>query len=155
MKEYADGTELVRIGIEDQQKVHYAMPVRAMLYDALCYTQQCKALEKDHREEKDWNTPDEFLSGITKEDQIKPVITLVIYYGEADWDGPFKLSDMVSVPPTFRPFFNDQALNLVQAKHIERYQFKHTDNRDGYVHALLLFDSNKSGKRLFRCIQYT
>lgn len=130
LKEYADGTSFLLIGIENQQKVHYAMPVRTMLYDALRYTQQCKALEKEHRENNDLNTPDEFLSGITKHDKLKPVFTLVVYYGEMDWDGPTKLSDMLSISPQFQRFFDDQRLNLLQAKHTECYQFQHTDNQD-------------------------
>ena len=34
----------ILLGIENQQKVHYAMPVRNMLYDALQYDKQVKAV---------------------------------------------------------------------------------------------------------------
>lgn len=44
-------------------KIHYAMPVRSMLYDALRYTRQCKSLEREHRRDGDLKDPDEFLSG--------------------------------------------------------------------------------------------
>lgn len=35
---------LVILGIEDQSKVHYSMPVRKMLYDALGYSSELSAI---------------------------------------------------------------------------------------------------------------
>ena len=34
------GTKLVLLTCENQDAIHYAMPVRSMLYDALDYTDQ-------------------------------------------------------------------------------------------------------------------
>ena len=39
-----DHAAYILLGIENQQKVHYAMPVRNMLYDALQYDKQVKAV---------------------------------------------------------------------------------------------------------------
>lgn len=68
------------MGVENQTDVHYAMPLRAMLYDALEYDSQYKAIAKEHRKNKDLNEK-EFISGFSKEDKIIPVITVVVYYG--------------------------------------------------------------------------
>lgn len=47
-----DGRRVYLIfGIEPQSEVHYAMPVRNMLYDALQYQEQIKRLEAKHREQ--------------------------------------------------------------------------------------------------------
>ena len=46
-------TTLALLGIEAQAAVHYAMPVRAMLYDALNYTDQVEAERKRHLTAKD------------------------------------------------------------------------------------------------------
>lgn len=97
IKQFGDKIDFVLVGIENQAKVHYAMPVRTMLYDALGYTNQCKGIENEHRKAKDLSTPDEFLSNMKKEDRIKPVVTLVLYYGEKPWDGPESLIDMMSI----------------------------------------------------------
>lgn len=81
---------------ENQAGVHYAMPVRNMLYDALDYADQIKELEKRHKEAGDKLGRDEFLSGITKEDRIIPVITTVLFYGKT-WDGCKSLYEMMGM----------------------------------------------------------
>lgn len=47
-------TSIVLIACENQEEVHYAMPVRTMLYDSLNYVEQINALKKQHKVEKDW-----------------------------------------------------------------------------------------------------
>lgn len=130
IKQYKNGPELVLIGLENQMHVHYAMPVRSMLYDALRYTRQCKEMEQQHRTVKDLNGSNEFLSGITREDRLRPVVTLVLYYGEKNWDGPIRLSEMMEIPEVFQPLFNEQNIHLVQVKQAGGYGFKNPDNRD-------------------------
>ena len=48
----ADGTRLILLACENQDKVHYAMPVREMLYDSLDYIEQLKKISKQNRAEK-------------------------------------------------------------------------------------------------------
>ena len=76
MKQYGKDINFVLIGIESQKYVHYGMPVRTMLYDALGYTKQCKEIENQHRGDKDLSGSGEFLSRMKKEDRIKMVLTL-------------------------------------------------------------------------------
>ncbi len=87
------------LGIENQSKVHYAMPVRNMLYDALQYEKQVRNLAAQHRRKHDAATSDEYLSGMTKKDRLAPVITLVINFGSSRWDGPMSLHDMMTEQP--------------------------------------------------------
>ncbi len=78
IKDGKDAT-YVLLGIENQSEIHYAMPVRNMLYDAINYANQVKALADIHKEKKDLKNA-EFLSGLTIDDKIKPVITIVLYW---------------------------------------------------------------------------
>lgn len=133
IKQHVDGVQLVLIGLENQMRIHYAMPVRSMLYDALSYTRQCKSLEQIHRRENTYKDSDEFLSGIAKADRIHPVVNLVVYYGEKSWDGPSSLSDMMDVPPCFRSFFNEQKINLLEVSHPGELDFRHEDNQDFFM----------------------
>jgi len=133
IKQYEDGAELVLMGVESQMKIHYAMPVRTALYDSLWYTHQCKELEKKNRAGSKLKGSDEFLSGMTKNDRIKPVITLVIYYGEKEWDGPVSLSDMMDIPPHFKQFYNDHCIQLFQVRTAGHYQFVNQDNHDFFT----------------------
>lgn len=82
---------------ENQMNVHYAMPVRNMLYDALSYAEQVEQIRKEHKRKGDKLSDDEFLSGMKKEDVIYPVITVVIYYGEDEWDASLDLYGMMEI----------------------------------------------------------
>ena len=86
-------TTYVVLGIENQADIHYAMPVRNLIYDALNYGRQVKCISENHKREKDLKG-EEFLSGFSKTDKITPVITLVIYFGAENWDAPRSLYDM-------------------------------------------------------------
>ena len=54
----------VIMGVENQSNVHYAMPLRIMLYDALGYTDECK-ISGALQDASKW-TVDEYLSKMTK-----------------------------------------------------------------------------------------
>ena len=50
---YDDQVMFMILGIENQSEVHYAMPLRQLLYDVLKYESQRAALERQHREKRD------------------------------------------------------------------------------------------------------
>jgi hypothetical protein len=92
-------TSYVLLGIENQTDVHYAMPVRNAIYDALQYGRQVADVAAGHRRNKNdfsGKNNGEYLSGFLKEDHIRPVITLVIHFGAEEWDGPLSLHEMMS-----------------------------------------------------------
>lgn len=86
----------ILLGIENQQHVHYGMPVRNMLYDALSYSKQIDELSRKHIEDKDYGAgAADFLSGIHKGDRLRPVVTLVMYWTPEAWDGPMSIYQML------------------------------------------------------------
>ena len=92
-------------GIEAQSDIHYAMPVRSMLYDALHYASQVSEIAREHREKGTYGSSGEFLSGFHKSDRLWPVQTLVVYFGSMRWDGPRSLQEMLVLPEGMkRPF---------------------------------------------------
>ena len=75
-----DEAAYILLGIENQTDIHYAMPVRNMIYDALQYGKQVADTAANHRKsDKSFRkrTSEEYLSGFYKEDVLKPVVTLV------------------------------------------------------------------------------
>jgi hypothetical protein len=62
----------VILGIEDQTDIHYAMPVKDMIYDALHYGRQVSQTAKLHRQNRD-TTGAEFLSSFAKDDRLLSV----------------------------------------------------------------------------------
>ena len=132
VKKMSDGVEFNILGLEIQDKTHYAMPLRTMTYDALGYIKEYNDIKKHHKLNKDsFSSHEEFLSGINKSDRFHPIITLVLYYGESLWDGPTCLSDMmISMPDNIKTYFSDYKLNLVQILDSDKYTFYNEDVRD-------------------------
>ena len=132
VKKMSDGVEFNILGLEIQDKTHYAMPLRTMTYDALGYIKEYNDIKKQHKLNKDsFSSPEEFLSGIDKSDRFHPIITLVLYYGDSLWDGPSCLSDMmVSMPDNIKTYFSDYKLNLVQILDSDKYTFYNEDVRN-------------------------
>ena len=116
---YTGKSYVVLIGVENQSDIHYAIPVKNMFYDVMAYGNQVKETAKKHRREKDTATSDEFLSGFTKEDKLIPVITITVYLGTKEWDGPRRLSDMFGdVDEELLPFIPDYRINLLAPREI-------------------------------------
>ena len=113
----------VLIGIEDQSDIHYAMPVKNMIYDALNYGSQVKKTAKRHRKNHDKLTPAEFLSGFRKDDKLTPVITITLYWGADKWDGPRTLHDMLEhSDEALIKFIPDYHINLVVPEEIDDFK---------------------------------
>ena len=112
------------LGVENQANIHYAMPIRNMLYDALNYSSQVEKIGKMHRKKKDI-TNDEFLSGFKKEDKIKPIFTLVIYWGTKDWDAPKSLYEMFDIQEELaevvEKYVNDYKIHVIVPNEIEDF----------------------------------
>ena len=111
------------IGIENQSDIHYAMPVRTMLYDALNYTQQTENTAKRHRKNRDLKNRSEFLSGFAKTDKLIPVITLTVYWGSETWDAPRSLHEMLNTDDKdVLNYVSDYKLNLIAPNEITDFE---------------------------------
>ncbi|MFI3212615.1 MAG: hypothetical protein R3Y24_04665 [Eubacteriales bacterium] len=120
VKKAAYGTEFILLGLENQMGIHYAMPLRTMVYDALGYVKEVKEIGKRRAVEKPKMTGDEFLSSFGKDDTITPIITIVIYYGKNPWDGPRSLVEMMpSIPEPVKNFISDYQMKLVEVLNTE------------------------------------
>lgn len=125
----------VILGIENQNDIHYAMPVRNMLYDALAYSQQVDEIATTNRNNSE-STPANYLSGISKNDKLDPVITATLYWGSQPWDGPVSLKQMLrDVDTRLAPFINDYNLNLFSI--IDREDFPEYKTELGALFLLL------------------
>ena len=68
------GVEFVVLGIENQQHIHYAMPLRHMIYDAMGYLKDTRNHKRLDVKSSD---PDEFLSKMRKEDRMQPFFQII------------------------------------------------------------------------------
>ena len=102
------------LGIENQSQLHYAMPVRNMLYDAMQYVTQAEETARSHRtEDKMPETRAEFLSGFYKTDRLIPVITLTLYFGADRWTAPRDLHGMLTADEKILEFVDNYHLHLI------------------------------------------
>ena len=60
-----------------------------------------------------------FLSNLKKTDRLHPVVSLCVYYGENEWDGPFCLTDMLEIPEKLKPLVSDYKMNLIEVRNSE------------------------------------
>ena len=102
------------LGIENQSDTDFTMPVRTMLYDAINYQDQIQSLAERNRKEKKL-IPSRFLSGMTENDRLIPVITLVICWNPDGYKGPKRIYDMMDpeVIREFGRFIPDYRCNLI------------------------------------------
>jgi hypothetical protein len=81
------------LGIENQAHVDEFMPARVMIYDAMTLHTQMEFLKAQQ-----WpKTKDRFLTGVPKHTKLKPVITVVCYFGTQPWDGPRSLHELFEI----------------------------------------------------------
>ena len=104
------------LGVENQSKVHTAMPVRNMLYDAMTLAEQVAAAASSHKDAHNRGKDSvEYLSGFHREDKLMPVITLVIYWGADEWDAPVTLREMYpeGLDERILHYANEYKVNLI------------------------------------------
>ena len=134
VKKEIRGVEFVIMGIEDQMHIHYAIPLRNMIYDALGYLKEYREISARNRKTGViLKNPEEFLSGLRREDRLHPIVTLVIYYGDKPWDGPMSLKDMLSdMPKTLEEAVSDYKIHLLQIADSGKYEFSSEDVRAAF-----------------------
>ena len=124
MKVYDDKVFLALFGIENQQFVDYAMPVRALLYDSLNFENQRKAIMKENGKNQDMKG-DEYLGRFGKEDRLIPVITLIIYWGTRPWDGARSLHEILDISEDLSQYKDkimDYRLNLLEVQNMNNLE---------------------------------
>ena len=127
VKKTAYGVDFIIWGLENQARIHYAMPLRHMVGDAFSYLKEYDEIAAINRQDKTFRNSDEFLSNFKRSDRLHPVISLCVYYGEDEWDGPFSLKDMLEIPEKIRPLVSDYRMNLIQVRSSESLHFSDPD----------------------------
>ena len=144
------GPFIAILACENQEKVHYAMPVRMMLYDGLSYADQIRQMWKKRNPAIELSE-DEFLSRFCKEDRIYPVISLVFYYGETAWDGSGDLYGMFWQEDIFREqkflesYVPNYTLNIVDAGNVSEVERFRTDLQ--FILGMLQYSDKDDGMR--------
>ena len=138
------------LGIENQDKIHYAMAVKNMLYDALQYAKQVEEAKRSYRnglnKKKIKLNSEEFLSGLKKADRLMPVITLVVYFGDKDWDGAKSIHEMLSVDDDeLLSYVPNYKINLIEPAKISDEDYDKFKTDVGSVLQFIKHQSDEDG----------
>ncbi len=147
LKQWKYGARLLVLGLEPENSVHYALPIKLMKYESIQYEKNYSRIQKRHRKEKDLNQK-EYISGFGKSDYLEPVITIALYHGNEEWDAPVSLQGMMSfesmpeeIREEVRNYCNDFHVNLVDVNHLDGVDKFKTDLRE--VFGFLLRQNDK------------
>ena len=138
------------LGIENQSDIHYAMPVRNMLYDSLQYAVQVQKTAAYHRREKDGPpvTSGEFLSGFHRRDRLRPVVTLVVCFSPEPWNAPMSLHEMLNdETPELLRYIPDYRINLIAPANLTG---KSADLFHSELREVMLYLKHSMDKRALR-----
>lgn len=168
MKKYRDiimrwknQATLVLLANEAQDKIHYAMPHKVMLYDGMDYETQIRnnweCFTEGQRQAKKTGqtlehlTAGEYLSRFRRIDRLTPIISLVFYYGSEPWDGPVDLYDMFRLEGTekekaiLEKYLPNYRINLVDAERLEETERFSEDLQ--VILTMLKYRKDKDGLR--------
>ena len=133
------------ISIQNQSDISYVMPVRVINADANGYYLQWKDIERKHKREKQtWADYGEFLSKFKESDRLKPILTIVIYFGKDDWNGAKSLKEITDLkvcPLHIQKQMQDYSINLIEVRNFSDVEKFTTDLRE--VFGFLQNDGNK------------
>ena len=129
---------LVILACENQALINYGMPVRNMIYDGMAYSEQIQQINNEINADRGnyENIPDIYYSKKLNSHKLTPVITLVLYYGNEEWDAPVELYDMLDIDrdgckdkvmAVIRQYIPNYRINLVVPWKIEDYSMFSTD----------------------------
>lgn len=147
IKKTAFGINFSLIGIENQQLVHYLMPLRTMEYDVASYRKQTVKIANRIKEMNGLSDA-EFISRFRKTDKLCPCITIVLYYGE-NWDGAktlHELLDFTDIPDDLRKYVNDYSVHIFDILQIENTEVFKTDLKQIFSFLQCSKDKNRLKK---------
>ena len=98
-KQTKDGSTFALYVLENQTTIDYAMLIRIMVEESLTYDKQVKEIRRRNKEKYGNSLKDgEFICGFRGKDRLAPVFTLVVYWGEKEWDAKTSLRELVAIP---------------------------------------------------------
>ena len=134
-KRTAGGEELAILVLENQGNVDYSMPARIFMTEALAYDKQVRAIkQKNKRDYEAYGKKGPigaYLYRFRREDKLRPVCTLVLWWNTAEWDGARSLHEMIDFRGTeeLKGLVPEYPIHLVDMRKIRDEKVFQTDLR--------------------------
>lgn len=130
LRKAAFGMNFAIVGIENQEKTDYALPLRNMQYDIGWYGRQMAEIRRKVRANRKGLRPGEYMYGFKKESRLHPAVTFVLYAGEEPWDGPkclYDILDFTDIPEKLKSMVYDYGTNIIDIRRFENTEVFRTD----------------------------
>ena len=141
------GVNFAVLGLENQEKLDYRLPLRVLGYEVGAYEHQAAEIYREiRRSGRNFDTElssGEYLYGFRKSDRLHPVITIILYYGEEEWNGSrdlYGILDFQDIPGHIRQYVQNYRIHVIDVRRMER-----TDLRQ--VFDLIRFSGNRERLR--------
>ena len=131
MKQTANGEMLAILILENQKEVDYGMAARVFLEEAMAYERQARGIRRRNRElyenTKGAGHLGKYLYFFGKEDRLRPVSTLVLYWNDEEWDGARSLHELIDFGGAewmreLVPEFRLRMYDMSNVEHLERFR---------------------------------
>ncbi|MBP3476960.1 MAG: transposase [Lachnospiraceae bacterium] len=124
------GINFAIVGIENQEEIDYALPLRTMCYDAGTYEKQAARIRRQVRRNAKGLSAGEYLYGFQKSSRLFPTVTLVLYYGAKEWDGAKDLHgliDFTDIPDSLREKVSNYRIHVIEVRKLKNTDVFRTD----------------------------
>lgn len=110
-------------GFENQTKVDEFMPLRIIGYDGASYRSELNQKKIDEKTGKE---------RALKREDLYPVVTLVLYFGNQRWNKSKNLCDCIDIPEKMKKFVSDYRINVFEVAYLpqEKIEMFQSDFRD-------------------------
>jgi len=122
----------VRIGMECEEYPDYSMPLRDLGYTAGEYEKQAADIRRQVKKELAGLHGGERMYRFKKDSRVRPSVSVILYFGREEWDGPRTLhgmTDFTGVPEEIRIRTQDYRMHLVSVRSLEDTGVFRTDVR--------------------------
>ena len=131
------GVNFAVLGLENQEKLDYRLPLRVLGYEAGEYEHQAaeiyREIRRSGRNSDTELSSGEYLYGFRKSDRLHPVITIILYYGEEEWDGSRDLHgilDFQDIPEQIRQYVQNYRIHVIDVRRMERTDLSYVGLRE-------------------------
>ena len=126
VRRVAFGVNFCIIGIENQEVIDYAYPLREMVYSVANYEKQRRKIARKVKKlPKALLQRSEYLYRFRKTDRLKPTITFLLYSGLEEWDGSTDLQgmlDLAQLPEDLKDKVQNYRVNLIEIRKLREKQ---------------------------------
>lgn len=130
------------LGLENQDSINLTYPWRLMELDCLTYEREIERIqERNERDEVKYRAEDDFKYRYRKDDCLKPVLNLTLYWGKKKWKKPQNLRDMMGsiegLPEKLQRLAGDYQAHIVCMREIPEEDIQKMDSDLRYVLGIL------------------